>query len=133
MWQDVFLRSKRILRQWHCHLLKAQILVFWSLNIEEAEDNYCYFGLCINNELKDLPFPQNMKLTLAINTGEDAQFFYTNSIPVLSQPLSSNRYYVIKRRRSHIYIYIYAYKISRLLEIDSFLIYKLFKFYFFII
>ncbi|KAK7828345.1 hypothetical protein CFP56_030378 [Quercus suber] len=30
-----------------------------------------------------------MNLTLAINTGEDAQFFYANLIPVLNQPLEA--------------------------------------------
>ena len=67
---------------------------------EEAEQYTC-FGLCKSDELKDLPFPQNKNLTLRYSSGKNASYFYANLIPVLNQPLSSNRYYVIKRRGSH--------------------------------
>ncbi|XP_030940115.1 uncharacterized protein LOC115965048 [Quercus lobata] len=72
---------------------------------EEAGQQYTCFGLCKSNELKDLPFPQNKNLTLRYSSGTGqnrrVSYFYANLIPVLNQPLSSNRYYVIKRRGSH--------------------------------
>ncbi|XP_050247544.1 uncharacterized protein LOC126694999 [Quercus robur] len=72
---------------------------------EEAEQQYTCFGLCKSDELKDLPFPQNKNLKLRYSSGvgenQHVSYFYANLIPVLNQPLSSNRYYVIKRRGSH--------------------------------
>ncbi|CAN6727587.1 unnamed protein product [Malus baccata var. baccata] len=52
---------------------------------ESVEINCCE---CEDNEVKGLPFPQNKDLTVAF-------------IPVLNQPLSSNRYHVILRRGRH--------------------------------
>nr|GEX79466.1 hypothetical protein [Tanacetum cinerariifolium]GFA55462.1 hypothetical protein [Tanacetum cinerariifolium] len=64
------------------------------------------FGFC-NNPLflAELPFPQNKTLTTEYaSTGSENQVVSMNEalfIPVLNQPLSSNRYYVIKQRGSH--------------------------------
>ncbi|OMO75448.1 hypothetical protein CCACVL1_16169 [Corchorus capsularis] len=71
---------------------------------EEAEPTCC-FGLCKSDFLDDLPFPQNKKIEIRYSTGtgenrrtqRDPAFF----VPVLGQPLSSNRYYVLKPRGSH--------------------------------
>ncbi|OIW16757.1 hypothetical protein TanjilG_06938 [Lupinus angustifolius] len=69
---------------------------------EEAETYNC-FGLCKDYIIRDLPFPQNKNLTVnysshqnknsTVNHSSDALF-----IPVLDQPLSSNCYYVIRRK-----------------------------------
>ncbi|XP_018843692.2 uncharacterized protein LOC109008150 [Juglans regia] len=71
---------------------------------EEAEPTCC-FGLCKSHMITDLPFPQNKKLTLQYSTGSSenrsVENFYTALIPVLNQPLSSNRYYAIKTRGRH--------------------------------
>jgi len=71
---------------------------------EESETYYC-FGLCKNRELMDLPFPQNKELTIRYSTGGGDQssvsFDDVMFIPVLNQPLSSNRYYAIKPHGSH--------------------------------
>ncbi|KAG2706802.1 hypothetical protein I3760_05G119100 [Carya illinoinensis] len=72
---------------------------------EEAEPTCC-FGLCKSHMITDLPFPQNKKLTLRYSTGvgdkNRVERFYAALIPVLNQPLSSNRYYAIKTRGRHI-------------------------------
>ncbi|KAM4092766.1 hypothetical protein ACB094_06G065500 [Castanea mollissima] len=72
---------------------------------EEAEQQYTCFGLCKSDEFKDLPFPQNKNLNLRYSSGggenQYVSYFYANLIPVLNQPLSSNRYHAIKRRGSH--------------------------------
>ncbi|KAI9085693.1 hypothetical protein K1719_032299 [Acacia pycnantha] len=71
------------------------------LQDEEAE-TYGYFGL-LNKRIGNLPFPQNRNLTVRHatsedrRTGEDRVMF----IPVLNQPLSSNRYYVIRKNGRH--------------------------------
>ncbi|KAE9454407.1 hypothetical protein C3L33_13708, partial [Rhododendron williamsianum] len=62
---------------------------------DESESTNC-FGLCDNRFLIDLPFPQNKNLTLS----NDGDVDETTFIPVLNEPLSSNRYYAIKRHRS---------------------------------
>ncbi|KAG6712690.1 hypothetical protein I3842_05G114700 [Carya illinoinensis] len=71
---------------------------------EEAEPTCC-FGLCKSHTITDLPFPQNKKLTLRYSTGSGqdshVEHFYAALIPVLNQPLSSNRYYAIKTRGRH--------------------------------
>ncbi|XP_008243746.1 PREDICTED: uncharacterized protein LOC103341974 [Prunus mume] len=68
---------------------------------EEAEPTVC-FGLCKGHELHDLPFPQNKNLKLRYSTGvgenRHVSHFYTAFIPVLNQPLASNRYYAIQSR-----------------------------------
>ncbi|OMO72274.1 hypothetical protein COLO4_27720 [Corchorus olitorius] len=71
---------------------------------EEAEPTCC-FGLCKSDFLDELPFPQNKKIEIRYSTGtgenrrtqRDPAFF----VPVLGQPLSSNRYYILKPRGSH--------------------------------
>ncbi|KAH7515359.1 hypothetical protein FEM48_Zijuj10G0018100 [Ziziphus jujuba var. spinosa] len=58
---------------------------------DEAMITTC-FGWCDENSIRELPFPQNQDLT--IDDGDD-----TNDvaiIPVVNQPLSLNRYYVIQ-------------------------------------
>ena len=98
---------------------------------EEAEQQYTCFGLCKSDELKDLPFPQNknLKLRYSSGTGEHrhVSYFYANLIPVLNQPLSSNRYYVIKRRGSHkgyacLYIILLYIKLNSISSINNLLI-----------
>ncbi|KFK43607.1 hypothetical protein AALP_AA1G148400 [Arabis alpina] len=65
----------------------------------------CCFGFCYEVRLKGLPFPQNVKLAATYTTGGgDHQTTHSTPvvfIPVLDQPLSSNRYYVIQRRGKH--------------------------------
>ena len=92
---------------------------------EEAEQQYTCFGLCKSDELKDLPFPQNKNLKLRYSSDENASYFYANLIPVLNQPLSSNRYYVIKRRGSHkgyAYIYILYIELNSISSINNLII-----------
>ncbi|KAI4357908.1 hypothetical protein L6164_001825 [Bauhinia variegata] len=75
---------------------------------EEAELTCC-FGLCKNDEVFDMPFPQNKDLTLRYSTssgvGTDrhthVDHFYAAFVPVLNQPLSANRYYVIQTQGKH--------------------------------
>ncbi|KAH7835792.1 hypothetical protein Vadar_029905 [Vaccinium darrowii] len=72
---------------------------------EESETTTC-FGLCKNGYLTDLPFPQNKNLTvmytkLGTHGNAHAYSYEATFIPVLNQPLSSNRYYVIKAQGSH--------------------------------
>ncbi|KAH7834403.1 hypothetical protein Vadar_015605 [Vaccinium darrowii] len=77
------------------------------LVIQDYEtETTCCFGFCRSIPyLTDLPFPQNKDLTVKYSSGvgenksdysDDAIF-----IPVLNQPLSSNRYYVIEPHGSH--------------------------------
>ncbi|KAI5437196.1 uncharacterized protein LOC127119410 [Lathyrus oleraceus] len=73
--------------------------------LDEEVQSYSCFGLCKDNRIKDFPLPQNKNLTINYSVGvntdttsettrsEEAMF-----IPVLNQPLSSNRYYVIRRK-----------------------------------
>ncbi|KAK5771613.1 uncharacterized protein LOC108463484 [Gossypium arboreum] len=72
---------------------------------EEAEPTCC-FGLCKSHELDDLPFPQNKKIELQYTTGTSGENRHVHCndvffIPVLGQPLSSNRYYALQPRGSH--------------------------------
>ncbi|PNX71773.1 hypothetical protein L195_g027658, partial [Trifolium pratense] len=69
---------------------------------DEEAQTYSCFGLCKDHRIIDFPFPQNKNLTISYSTGtgenrrtqrEDVML-----LPVLNQPLSSNRYYVIRRR-----------------------------------
>ncbi|PON44530.1 hypothetical protein PanWU01x14_266080 [Parasponia andersonii] len=76
---------------------------------DEAAEPRHFFGLFKGHQLKDLPFPQNkdLKLRYSYSTGagenshQHVSRFYANFIPVLNQPLSSNRYYVIRSDGSH--------------------------------
>ncbi|KAF8364992.1 hypothetical protein HHK36_033008 [Tetracentron sinense] len=72
---------------------------------EESVGTQC-FGLWKDPYLKDLPFPQNKRLTIEYTTDVPEQSPMTHRykvflIPVLDQPLSSNRYYVIKAQGRH--------------------------------
>ena len=81
---------------------------------EESETTTC-FGLCKETYIKDLPFPQNKNLTISYTTtsstssaaGGGSQTSTSTDydsvvlIPVLNQPLSSNRYYVMRRKGTH--------------------------------
>ncbi|KAK4263701.1 hypothetical protein QN277_029082 [Acacia crassicarpa] len=73
------------------------------LQDEEAE-TYGFFGLW-KKGIGNLPFPQNRNLTVeyAVSTGTSAAVYQDPVlfIPVLNQPLSSNRYYVISRKGKH--------------------------------
>ncbi|CAN0929877.1 hypothetical protein LINGRAHAP2_LOCUS37316 [Linum grandiflorum] len=69
-----------------------------------------WFGLLNSSKVKDLPFPQNQNLQVrySYQTGGDTnrhRHGHTHVevndvvfIPALDQPLSANRYYIIKRR-----------------------------------
>ncbi|KAF4364589.1 hypothetical protein F8388_015280 [Cannabis sativa] len=71
---------------------------------EECETTTC-FGLCKQRSIKALPFPQNKDLTVTYtrHSGESSVTYYDAVlfVPVLGQPLSSNRYYVIRRKGKH--------------------------------
>ncbi|PWA58077.1 hypothetical protein CTI12_AA403930 [Artemisia annua] len=72
---------------------------------DEPIETSC-FGFCRNQLfLAELPFPQNKTLTTEYaSTGSENLVVSMNEavfIPVLNQPLSSNRYYVISQRGSH--------------------------------
>lgn len=71
------------------------------LHDEESDEVSCCG--CIDNRVRDTPFPQNEDLTVGYGSDDDPVAF----IPVLDQPLSSNRYHVIHRRGRH-KGYIYA-------------------------
>ncbi|XP_059648669.1 uncharacterized protein LOC132294721 [Cornus florida] len=74
------------------------------LQDEESETTRC-FGLCKDRDLQGLPFPQNKYLTIRYSSGggENRHVSYNEVafIPVLNQPLSSNRYYAIKPHGKH--------------------------------
>ncbi|KAL9306014.1 hypothetical protein AtEden1_Chr1g0014571 [Arabidopsis thaliana] len=72
---------------------------------DEESRPTCCFGSCYRATLKGLPFPQNANLIVS-----ESRIFLNQTItyidpvvfiPVLDQPLSSNRYYVIKRGGKH--------------------------------
>ncbi|PIN10929.1 hypothetical protein CDL12_16474 [Handroanthus impetiginosus] len=63
---------------------------------DEESETYLCFGLCKNRTLMELPFPQNKEVTVRYETGSgDISRDPVFLIPVLDQPLSSNRYYAI--------------------------------------
>ncbi|XP_027191943.1 uncharacterized protein [Cicer arietinum] len=66
--------------------------------LDEEAQTYSCFGLCKNNRIKDFPFPQNKNLTIVYSVGENTHREEAMFLPVLNQPLSSNRYYVIRRK-----------------------------------
>ncbi|KAK2664943.1 hypothetical protein Ddye_003517 [Dipteronia dyeriana] len=72
---------------------------------EEAEPTCC-FGTCKSEQLLELPFPQNKNLKTGFKTYNGNGYYVTENkivfIPVLNQPLSSNIYYAIQPRGSHI-------------------------------
>lgn len=72
---------------------------------DEESKPTCCFGSCYGSELKGLPFPQNAELSVIYSKG-NGQSKHTVYDPVLfipvpGQPLSLNRYYIIKRRGKH--------------------------------
>ncbi|KAE8690917.1 3-ketoacyl-CoA synthase 6-like [Hibiscus syriacus] len=67
---------------------------------EEAEPTCC-FGTCKSSYLDDLPFPQNKDMELVFSAGQTVLIDQVAFIPVLGQPLSSNRYYALQPRGSH--------------------------------
>jgi len=73
---------------------------------DEEDDLTCCFCCSKIDFVKDLPFPQNKNLTVSYTTrsADGHNDDSTNQvifIPVLNQPLSSNRYYVIERQGKH--------------------------------
>lgn len=69
----------------------------------DEEQGACCWGCC--NQLGELPFPQDKCLAIrySTNNGENShternQVYF---IPVLGQPISSNRYYVIRAERKY--------------------------------
>ncbi|KAJ0652076.1 hypothetical protein HanOQP8_Chr15g0568041 [Helianthus annuus] len=80
---------------------------------DEESETYSCFGLCKNRYLAELPFPQNKILTTRYSSGsgENRHVSYNEVvfIPVLNQPLSSNRYYALKPNGSHKgYVYVFT-------------------------
>ncbi|KAE9595718.1 hypothetical protein Lal_00030490 [Lupinus albus] len=77
------------------------ILVIQDLDLEPTS---C-FGLGQYHEVKELPFPQNMNLELFYRSGisinRATHYHHVAFIPVLNQPLSSNKYYVIQHNGKH--------------------------------
>ncbi|KAE8690918.1 3-ketoacyl-CoA synthase 6-like [Hibiscus syriacus] len=73
--------------------------------LDEEDEPTCCFGLCKSHELDDLPFPQNKNIEVRYSTGagkhRHAHRYKVTFIPVLGQPLSSNRYYALQPRGRH--------------------------------
>ena len=75
----------------------------------EAEGSFCW-GLCQRSKVKRLPFPQDKVFTIV----HSSDHYRTSTIkvvfiPVPDQPLSSNRYFVIRangRYKGYVFIYI---------------------------
>lgn len=65
----------------------------------QDEQPTCCLGLFKSDIVKDLPLPQNKHLELYYATGfypnRDLNFHKIFFIPVVDQPLSSNRYYAV--------------------------------------
>ncbi|KAF5764041.1 hypothetical protein HanRHA438_Chr15g0699681 [Helianthus annuus] len=72
---------------------------------DEESERHTFFGLFKDRYLVGLPFPQNKTLTTRYSSGvgqnQHTSFDEVVFIPVLNQPLSSNRYYAIKLHGSH--------------------------------
>ncbi|KAL1807818.1 hypothetical protein ACET3Z_024808 [Daucus carota] len=68
---------------------------------DEESEMYSCFGLCKNTDLNDLPFPQDKNLTTRYSSGEDTYHHNLAFFPVLNQPLSKKRYYVIDAYGKH--------------------------------
>ncbi|KAJ4889884.1 hypothetical protein Rs2_29632 [Raphanus sativus] len=67
---------------------------------DEESLTTCCFGLCNETLFRGLPFPQSAALTVIHNYGSHRDNVRRDPavfIPVLSQPLSSNRYYTYER------------------------------------
>ncbi|XP_057447984.1 uncharacterized protein LOC130739643 [Lotus japonicus] len=61
--------------------------------MDKEYETYNWFGHK-SSYIRELPFPQNKDLTINYGSDNEDSMF----VPVLNQPLSSNRYYVIRRR-----------------------------------
>ncbi|GFQ01381.1 hypothetical protein PHJA_002282000 [Phtheirospermum japonicum] len=72
---------------------------------DEESETYSCFGCCKNKTLKDLPFPQNKELIIRYTTSNGQTSSVSLDpvclIPLLNQPLSSNRYYAIAPHGKH--------------------------------
>ncbi|KAL1332734.1 hypothetical protein HN51_061519 [Arachis hypogaea] len=73
---------------------------------DEAAQSYWFFGLLKNRNISHFPFPQSENLTVSYTVnrggnGSTTDYDDVMFIPVLNQPLSSNRYYVIWRKGKH--------------------------------
>ncbi|XP_010458804.1 PREDICTED: uncharacterized protein LOC104740006 [Camelina sativa] len=67
---------------------------------DEESLTTCCFGFCYEIFLRGLPFPQNAALTVRRDDGGQNNTVHRDPvvfIPVLAQPLSSNRYYTYER------------------------------------
>ncbi|XP_010501457.1 PREDICTED: uncharacterized protein LOC104778710 [Camelina sativa] len=67
---------------------------------DEESLTTCCFGFCYEIFLRGLPFPQNAALTVRRDDGGQNNTVHRDPvvfIPVLGQPLSSNRYYTYER------------------------------------
>ena len=64
----------------------------------DEQDSFC-FGACKRKGVDKLPFPQDKMLNV-VHSSEVEETMVTSVwfIPVLDQPLSSNRYYVIRAK-----------------------------------
>ncbi|XP_010681354.2 uncharacterized protein LOC104896317 [Beta vulgaris subsp. vulgaris] len=76
------------------------------LVVEDAKSTPTTCDMCLcTPSIKEMPFPQNKLLQLAIyhDTGDLPYYSYYTLylIPVINQPLSSNRYYAIKTDGRH--------------------------------
>ncbi|XP_028778043.1 uncharacterized protein LOC114734589 [Neltuma alba] len=67
----------------------------------DAADSYCW-GLCRRGKVKKLPFPQDKIFTI-VHSSEHYRDYAVEVvfIPVPDQPLSSNRYFVIRANGRH--------------------------------
>ena len=79
------------------------------VNDDEDSETTCCFGLCKESRIRDLPFPQNKNLVLRYTAivgdypslQRRTSYYEILFIPVLNQPLSSNRYYAIRPQGRH--------------------------------
>ncbi|XP_073152486.1 uncharacterized protein [Henckelia pumila] len=69
--------------------------------------DFSCFGICKNDKIKTLPFPQDRMLQVVHSSShEESSVTKVWFVPVLDRPLSSNRYYVFKvkgRRKGQAY------------------------------
>ncbi|GAB4840215.1 hypothetical protein Ancab_020980 [Ancistrocladus abbreviatus] len=70
------------------------------LQDEESTSTVC-FGLCNSHSLEGLPLPQNKRISVRQPSGDSEAHYPMFFIPVINQPLSSSRYYVIKAYGNH--------------------------------
>lgn len=76
------------------------------LHDEESDETTC-FGCCQDDQVKDLPFPQNKDFSVGYSSDDDDDVAF---IPVLDKPLSANTYHVIRRNGSHRgYVYLFSF------------------------